>query len=598
MKRSSFIIYPLLFFTCALVWADPIVSLESVADGFSQPVFVDEPPDDSGRLFVVEQAGVIRIISQGNVLSPPFLDISSRVTSGGERGLLGLAFHPNYIQNGRFFVNYTRTEAGQLQTVVAEYQVSSSDPNRASLNEEILLTIDQPFSNHNGGMIAFGQDGYFYVATGDGGSGGDPQGNAQDLGSLLGKMLRINVDGASPYQIPAGNPFAGVEGAQGEIWAYGLRNPWRFSFDRTTGRLFAGDVGQNAWEEVDLITKGSNYGWNILEGTHCFSPPENCDREGTVLPIAEYGHGEGVSVTGGYVYRGRQSTPLWGAYLFADYVSGTIWALEEMPGGSWKRTELLRTDRLISSFGENERGELYLVDRAAGEVLKIIFSWRQVFPHAGFGSSPAGDFVSRLILANSGPSSVAGTIRFITQGGETITVGVNNLKREEHTFEIPGGEAVSFTTDLVDDSLQVGWLEVVSDAPLTGSILFQLKNGGEVLAEAGIASSEPAPRLVGFLQRDLLNGLDSGIAVANPSIFATANVEVRFLSAQGLLEDEFQFSLAPSEQRAFFPDGVGTIPTDFEGTIVISAGQDISALLLTTVNGVHSASLPLSSSGD
>ena len=259
------------------------ITLDDVVGGLTNPVYLTHAGDGSGRLFVVEQAGKIRIVQDGSLLSIPFLDIQNRVTSGGEMGLLSVAFHPSYKSNRRFFVNYTDRRPN-LKTIVAEYQASAAKPNIAGTTEKVVLTIDQPYDNHNGGQLQFGPDGYLYIGMGDGGSGGDPQGNGQNKNALLGKLLRIDVDRDSPYGVPAGNPFVGVSGAD-EIWALGLRNPWRFSFDRANGRLFAADVGQNLYEEVDIINRAGNYGWNVMEGAHCYSPPTGCDTTGLELPI-------------------------------------------------------------------------------------------------------------------------------------------------------------------------------------------------------------------------------------------------------------------------------------------------------------------------
>src|SRR5438105_439918 len=269
----------LLFVTCvSSMWlaaqslpsAPPALVLQQLVSGLTSPVDFEFPNDGTGRFFVLEQTGKVRIIQGGVLLSSPFLDITNLLESGCEKGLLGLAFHPLYAQNGRFFVNYTRRVNGQLQTVIAEYHVSANDPNKADPTGSITLVIDQPFDNHNGGQLAFGSDTYLYIALGDGGSAGDPFGNGQNLVTLLGKLLRIDIDSGTPYVIPPDNPFVNDPPALGEIWAYGLRNPWRFSFDRVTHRLFAGDVGQDNYEEVDIINKGGNYGWNIMEGRHCY----------------------------------------------------------------------------------------------------------------------------------------------------------------------------------------------------------------------------------------------------------------------------------------------------------------------------------------
>lgn len=347
------------------------LELEPIARGFAQPVLVTHAPDGSGRLFVVEQGGRIRIIQHGQTLQEPFLDITRIVRSGGEQGLLGLAFHPNYAQNGRFFVYYTAQNA---DNTIAEYRVSV-DPNRAEPNAvQILVAIPDFAANHNGGMLAFGPDGYLYAGTGDGGGGGDPRQNGQNTNTLLGKLLRFDVDNGSPYAIPSDNPFASG-GGRAEIWAYGLRNPWRFSFDRATGDLWIADVGQNAWEEIDYQPAGSpggqNYGWNIMEGAHCFSPRFGCNQDGLVLPVAEYNRDGGCSVTGGYVYRGQQHPQMVGAYYYADYCSGRIWALAQDASGAWIATEIVRVDVRISSFGEDASGELYITGHTNGVIYRL-----------------------------------------------------------------------------------------------------------------------------------------------------------------------------------------------------------------------------------
>ena len=352
------------------------IQLRTVVTGLVDPVYVTSARDGSGRLFIVEQAGRIRILAGGTLRPAPFLDIRDRVRAGGEMGLLGLAFHPDYPNNGRLFINYTRDGPTGLETVIAEFAVSPGNPDTAVReSEKNLITFSQPFTNHNGGMVEFGPDGFLYIATGDGGSGGDPQGNGQRLNTLLGKILRIDINAGVPYGIPPDNPFLPGPGRD-EIYAYGLRNPWRFSFDRETGRLFAGDVGQNRLEEIDIIEKGGNYGWNIMEGTRCFSPSSNCNTAGLSLPIHEYGRDLGISVTGGYVYRGSAVPSLVGKYLFADFGSGRFWALSELSSGQWRVEELLRTGLSISSFGEDENGEVYVVDYG-GSIRQIVSDGRE-----------------------------------------------------------------------------------------------------------------------------------------------------------------------------------------------------------------------------
>ncbi len=333
---------------------------------FTQPIFLTHSGDGSNRLFVVQQNGIIKVFPNDSTATAAgtFLDLSGKISSpGGEQGLLGLAFHPAYASNGSFFVNYTAPNP--LRTVVSRFRVSAADPLVADPLEEKILEIDQPYSNHNGGMIAFGPDGFLYIGMGDGGSGGDPLNNGQSLATLLGKILRIDVSGRTPnaaYLIPASNPFAGnVQGYREEIWAYGLRNPWRFSFDRGTGQLWAADVGQGSREEVDLIEKGKNYGWRIMEGFSCYNPATDCNQNGLTLPLVDYSHTVGNSITGGYVYRGSRRPELSGAYIYGDYGSRKVWALRVQGSQVQPDSLLLEAPQSVSSFGEDEAGELYVV---------------------------------------------------------------------------------------------------------------------------------------------------------------------------------------------------------------------------------------------
>jgi len=339
----------------------------------SWPLFVTNAHDQSNRLFVLEQVGKIKVLQPGQTSASTFLDISSRVTFGGESGLLGLAFHPQFATNGRFFVNYIRPADGA--TVIAEYHVSASDANVADTHETVLLTIAQPFVNHNGGMIEFGPDGFLYIGMGDGGGANDPDSRGQNINDLLGKILRIDIDhanGSAPYSSPADNPFFGSMPGRDEIYAYGFRNPWRFSFDRATGQLYAGDVGQDRWEEADIVTRGGNFGWRVFEGNHCTDlDPSLCSQSGFVSPITEYAHTLGrCSITGGYAYRGGIGTLPIGAYVFGDYCSGEIFLFE-----SGSQSVLLGTTLRISSFGEDEAGEIYVVGHGAtGAVHRIVSS--------------------------------------------------------------------------------------------------------------------------------------------------------------------------------------------------------------------------------
>ena len=331
-----------------------------------------QPDDGHDHIFVTEQAGYVRVFSNDQEVreADTFLDISDRVNEGGnEEGLLGLAFDPDYKHNGYFYVYYSA--ASPRRSVLSRFSVSPSDPKTADPNSEtVIMQIAQPFSNHNGGQIAFGPDGYLYVGLGDGGSRGDPQRNGQNTGTLLGSILRIDVMDISDsrsYQIPPDNPLVGVSGAREEIWAYGLRNPWRFSFDGRTGALWVADVGQNSIEEVDVVRKGLNYGWNVMEGTLCFSPPSDCDKAGLELPVAEYSRSGGnCSVTGGYVYGGRGMPSLLGAYVYGDYCSGRIWGLRYDGNSVTEHMLLADSELLITSFGLDLDLNLYVLSRNDG----------------------------------------------------------------------------------------------------------------------------------------------------------------------------------------------------------------------------------------
>lgn len=350
----------------------PELTLEPLVRGLDRPVLVTHAGDGSGRLFAIEKPGIIRIIEDGAALEGPFLDIRDLVEDGGnEQGLLGLAFHPGYAENGRFFVAYTTSDTN----TVAEYRVSPDPYVADSATGKVLFAQPDPYRNHNGGMLAFGPDGYLYISMGDGGSAGDPNNSGQRLDTLLGKILRIDVDSGDPYGIPDSNPFIGTSGAEPEIWAYGLRNPWRISFDRETGDLWIADVGQNRLEEVNFqpadSAGGENYGWRLMEGSDCFQPQSGCNTGDLVLPVFEYDHGQGCSITGGYVYRGEAIPELRGVYLFTDYCSGTLWATRQV-GGEFETQELGTIAGGISAFGEDENGELYVVSDPQGTIYRLI----------------------------------------------------------------------------------------------------------------------------------------------------------------------------------------------------------------------------------
>jgi len=359
------------------------ISFQEVTSGLSDPVVITHAGDGSGRIFIAEQTGTIRILKNGTLLGTPFLDIHTIIKAGGEQGLLALAFHPSFSTNGTFFVVYTAPRNGDAtgsNLVLEKFSVSVNNPDLADPESGIvLLTISHPVnSNHNGGALAFGVDGYLYWSTGDGGGGGDPANNAQQLNNLLGKILRLDVDSAAPYGIPASNPFySNIDpNVKKEIWAYGLRNLWRFSFDKLTHDLYMGDVGQSAREEVNFQSAnsagGQNYGWRVMEGSLCYNDPSNgCDQSGKTLPVAEYDHSLGCSITGGYVYRGSNFPTLKGYYFYGDYCSGRFFSLYKDPTLGWIPAQLLDTPYNISTFGEDEQGELYLADHGAGKIYNI-----------------------------------------------------------------------------------------------------------------------------------------------------------------------------------------------------------------------------------
>jgi len=330
-----------------------------------------QPDDGQSHIFVTEQPGQIHVFpdDQETTHTEIFLDIQDRVSkSSNEEGLLGIAFDTKYSTSGLFYVYYSASPP--RRSVLSRFSVNESDPNTADLSSEtIILEISQPYKNHNGGQIAFGPDGYLYIGLGDGGSSGDPMGNAQNVSTLLGTILRIDVSDVSEnksYDIPLDNPFVGIDGAREEIWAYGLRNPWRFSFDATTGLLWTGDVGQRKWEEIDIVERGLNYGWNTMEGGHCFSPTNKCDTTNLGLPVAEYDHSEGCSITGGYVYRGGEIPWLLGTYVYGDYCSGKIWGLRYDGDSVIEHSMLLDSKLSITSFGQDLDGKLYVLSRNSG----------------------------------------------------------------------------------------------------------------------------------------------------------------------------------------------------------------------------------------
>lgn len=479
------------------------IDLRRVVSGLASPVFVTHASDD--RLFIVEQPGVIRVYSPVSATTTVFLDIQNAVLDGGERGLLGLAFHPNYASNGRFFVFYTRTGDGAL--TIAEYHVSATNPNFADPTEIPILTIPHPTNaNHNGGMIAFGNDGYLYIATGDGGAGNDPPNNAQNVESLLGKILRINVNGAAPYTSPSNNPFVGRAGRD-EIYAWGLRNPWRFSFDAGTGRLILGDVGQGAWEEVDYVTIGGNYGWRVYEGTHCTNIDSALCTGAYEMPVLEYSHSGGrCSITGGYHYHGGRRAVGNSFYVFADYCTGEIFESPNPAFGTF--TLLLDTPFFLSSFGRDRRGELYVVDHG-GAIYRIVNSSRNDFQGVSITGERGDDLLwrnnqtgvnevwfmdnTRRVGAETLPAvddtnwRIRGTADFNGDGNTDIlwrnrSTGANavwfmNATRPGLASHLPGVEDLNWEIAGSNDFNGDGWTDIVWRNGVTGGNALWLMQG-------------------------------------------------------------------------------------------------------------------------
>ncbi len=459
-----------------------------IASGFTQPVQVTHAGDNSQRLFVVEQGGRIKIIHPNRSIST-FLDIDPRVLTGGERGLLGLAFHPQYTSNGYFYLDYTDNNG---DTIISRFQVSAN-PDIADVNsEQVLFKINQPYSNHNGGQLLFGPDGYLYIGMGDGGSGGDPQNNAQNLRTPLGKMLRIDVNQGSLYGIPPSNPYINTPNADPRIWAWGLRNPWRFSFDRLTGDLYIGDVGQNAWEEIDYLPSGTpggtNFGWRCMEGTHVYNTDSPCDSAAHLAtltpPITEYSHDVGRSITGGFVYRGSLNPGLQGIYFFADYVNGKIFSLQKN-NGSWVQIMELNTGFLTSAFGEDQNGELYVVDYG-GSIRRL----------SGASLSPPNFDTSTITVdkTQANPNEILTYTIHITNSGEALNTQATLQNPIPSKVTVVAG-SLSASSGTINDSdpAQISWSGSVgqeSTVTLTYQVRVKPNVDGSVVNLITISGSE------------------------------------------------------------------------------------------------------------
>lgn len=454
------------------------IEVESVVTGLILPVSIKNAGDGSGNLFIVEQGGRVLIYDGAQLLPNAFLDISSLVSTGSERGLLDIVFHPDYAANGFFYVNYTNLPGN---TVVARYS-RSADPQLADPSSEtILLTVSQPFANHNGGQLGFGPDGFLYIALGDGGvPGTSPANPAQDLSQLLGKILRIDINGGPPYAIPADNPFAGVAGARPEIWAYGLRNPWRFSFDRETGDLLVADVGQSRFEEVNFQAAaspgGENYGWPLMEGSSCFVPSTNCNDGSLILPVVEYDHFLGnCSISGGYRHRGNNFPQLNGVYFYGDFCTGRIWGADTDINGDWFSKLLLDTTISITTFGEDESGDVYLVAYNAGDLLRI---------------KPV-----RTAFNDFDANSTSDLLAFNTTGGQTgvglMAAAVLQSANLVTTLDLAAGWTLNATGDFNGDRTA----DLLLFNTTTGEVRMVLLDGSTILSDTVVIAVPPAPGL-------------------------------------------------------------------------------------------------------
>ncbi|MCG6117823.1 MAG: PQQ-dependent sugar dehydrogenase [Aquimonas sp.] len=470
----------------AAVTAQPSLELRPVFNGLSQPLYLTHAGDASGRIFIVQQRGRILVGRDGEVLDTPFLDLDGQLSGDSEQGLLGLAFAPDYASSGRFYVYYTRPDG---TAELARYRVGNQPDRADASSKQVLLSIPQPFANHNGGWIGFGPDGFLYVASGDGGSSNDPQNHGQRLDSLLGKVLRLDVSG-SGAAIPADNPFVGQAGRRGEIWAYGLRNPWRASFDRVSGDLWIADVGQQGREEVNFQRAGSNgganYGWRTLEGSQCLQP--GCTTAGTVLPVTEYGRALGCSITGGYVYRGSRYPALTGTYVFGDFCSGRIFGLRRVAEGSgadaFVREELDATGMPIASFGEDEAGNLYLVSYS-GTVYSVAYgdavdSAAIGRGHTGTWYDPAQNGHGLFIEVLAGNLVVAYWFTFDSQGRQAWFGGVGSIEGRRARVAVSRAEGGRFVPEFDPNQVSfppLGHLYLEFESCLEGRVAFDLGQG-------------------------------------------------------------------------------------------------------------------------
>ena len=579
----------------SVVLAQVRVEFDLTAEGFAEPTFITHAGDGTSRLFVVEKAGRVRIVEEGRVVPAPFLDISDRVESGEgltEIGLFSMVMHPQFSQNRRFFVCYTRSEQQELRVRIAEYSASEDDPNTALTAEKVVLETDLQHPTHAGGQLAFASDGYLYFSIGDGGV----KQNSQDLAILHGKVMRIDVDRGDPYSIPANNPFVGVSGIREEIWAYGFREPYRFSFDRHTTRLLLADVGAADREEVDWVLPGANYGWPTTEGIACFPPlVEACDRDGLTPPLADYGHnGLPAFIVGGYTYRGPEDTPLRGLYIFGDGGTRRIWALKENSNGDWTLDELGSADFNFTSFGEDEEGHLYVADFFGGKVFRLVFSRLSLFAHFGDGGSPSTTLSTSVFLVNASKNPVSGELLWHGTDGSAASVTIGGVTDSVFPFELGPEMSRTLETSGTSDPLLSGWVEIVSNGPLSASLVLTIKSAsGAPITEAGVSSSARARRFQAPIVYSALRGLSGGFAIANPSISETAEVVVTLKNSDDEELGRTQITLGPLQHRAILVQELADLPAECQANLIVSSSHEIVATVVRTIHGLVSASLPL-----
>ncbi len=594
----------------------PSLHFTQIVSGLTDPVFVTNAGDGSNRLFIIEQTGQILVYKNGGLLSTPFLNIAGLISNftgvNGEQGLLCLAFDPNYSSNGIFYITYTTTNndpAFLYTTTLARYHVSSGSPDQADpLSGAVLLSIPKKYTNHNGGMIAFGPDGYLYMSMGDGGSGGDPDNNAQNLDTMLGKLLRLDVESAPPpgqnYVIPPTNPFFGSTdpNVKKEIWAYGLRNPWRYSFDRSTGDLYIGDVGQAVEEEIDFqgasSAGGENFGWHILEGNLCFNPSTNCIKPtGYVPPVATYDHGAndsfGCAVTGGYVYRGSQYLSLQGVYLYGDFCSGKVLGLIKNPNNTWTASVVTSTGFTISSFGQDEQGELYLTNYGGGAIYHISSGSVTISGNAGIAGAMLG--------------YVDGTLKTVTaqpDGSYQITVPYNwsgtvTPSLSGYGFNPGSRSYANLQTDLTsqDYTAVTAWFGGVQiQADQNVAVIGRPQIGGQVMAFNG-PSSGSTTMYMPMLFKNAFGAYNSALYVQDLDPINTASIAIAFYDTAGNLTCTINDSLPPLAAHGTWLPNLSCLGTSWVGSAEITSNHDIAAVgrphlgsQITSYNGFASGS--------